>query len=270
MAACCLAWVLLGAPLALAKASPQQPPLVSKPTPGLTSEFLEPNGTDRDLIEYEFSVQGGFIELKVDSFGDNAKAHPYSNLNHGLMISLFLPENLLPTPLGTSVYFQGKYMTFSESIDKRFAAAKFVDLDYGLNLMIGLIDRLRLDVNLGIATNPALIRKSSEEFKIINYPSPTLGTRLNYSFPLSERWSLSLLLTQYYLGSAVAGGAKIKDGLGVGAGFQFNLDLYDEGYAFFGYSGTSESQNSDQATIKRNEDLIFFGMSAELGNTDPT
>lgn len=225
------------------------------------------SATQDSSLDFDFVVTGGYVELKSKFYGDQSLINPYSNLNHGLGINAFLPESVIPSPFGISLYLQGKYMTFSESVDKKLSSTKFVDLDYGIRGAIAVIDRFKVELDLGIAMNPMSIRRSNTDFKILNVPSTMIGTRFFYTFDLPSDWSLSLLGQQYLLGPSVTSGIKLKEGQGYGFGFQFNIDMYDLGYAYIGFAGNNEQQNSEQGSHQRAEDLISFGFSFSLDET---
>jgi hypothetical protein len=220
-------------------------------------------GKDNSL-DFDFIITGGFLEIDSHFYGDESKVNPFSNLNHGLGLSAFFPENLIPSPFGLSLYFQGKYMTFSESTDKKLALSKFMDIDYGIRMAVAVIDHLVVQIDVGIASNPMTIRRSIQDFKIVQVPSTLVGTKLMYTVDLPENWSFTISGQQYLLGPSVASGIKLREGQGYGVGGQFNVNLHDLGYAYIGYTGTTEQQNSDQGTHRRAEDLISFGFSFSM------
>ena len=237
------------------KAGKKAPKTQSAPPP--VEEALLPSKS----LDFDFIVTGGYLKVESKFYGDDTQLNPYSNLNHGLGLSAFLPESLVPSPFGLSLYLQGKYMKFSESTDKKMASSKFVDIDYGFRVAIAVIDQLRVEIDLGIATNPVSIRRSTNDFKIVHVPSTMVGTKLVYTLDLPSDWSFTMMGTQYLLGSSMASGVKLREGQGYGLGGQFNIDMHDLGYAYIGYIGTSEQQGSQQGSHRREEDLITFGFS---------
>lgn len=219
-------------------------------------------------LDFDFIITGGFVEIDSRFYGDEGRVNPFSNLNHGLGLSAFLPDSLIPSPFGLALYLQAKYMTFSESPDKKLAQSKFMDLDYGIRFAVAIVERLSVQIDLGIVSNPMTIRRSIKDFKIVQVPSTSVGTQLMYTFDLPANWSFTMSGHQYLLGPSVVSGIKLREGQGYGVGGQFNIDLHDLGYAYIGYSGTTEQQNSDQGTHRRAEDLILFGFSFTM--EDPT